>query len=126
MTLYDPIVSRKISIEAVLVKGFSNVTEIIRQMNNKWLPSTKGLSEIDFQYYLVKIEFNDLKIIVIGSFTSVYRIKRKMLISNFNVNIFKLNEYDLIIGFNRKIDFIIINDEYIFLNIASAKFDSLF
>ena len=49
-----------------------------------------------------------------------------MLISNFNVNIFKLNEYDLIIGFNRKIDFIIINDEYIFLNIASAKFDSLF
>lgn len=125
---YDVTITKNNVLQEVEVKQFVNVKEMVAKFDDEsqYSKSTKGLSEERFQYYLLSITFGEHTYKFIGVFSNVLALKKKIVFGNFSDEKINLSNNDNVIGFNKKIDLFIYDDEYIILNSAGTKFENIF
>lgn len=126
---YDTLITKKNTHELVDVHQYENIQKVLSDLDdeNKYLVTTKGLDETKFTMYMVSLKAsngNNYKIF--SKFSNVFELSKKYLFGNLKDSTFKLSEKDKVIGFNKKIELLVVNDKYVLINAAEAKFDSLF
>lgn len=126
---YDPVVTSKNVHEQVSVSSYDNIQAMIDKFNDesKHLVNTSSETEKTLHHYMITIENNSgINVKFIGSFVNIFQLKKKFLIGNFTDSEIRLNNANNMIGFNKKIDLLVVNDEEILINQAESKFDSIF
>lgn len=126
--IYDTVISKKNVHEIVKVSEFQNILECLEKLNDEknHLSSTDGLSEKNFHMYMVALRDSKHSYKIFGNFSNVMQLNKKFLFGNFTNSKIEFSNSDNIIGFNKKIDLLVIDDEYVLINQAESKFESLF
>ncbi|WP_288624393.1 hypothetical protein [uncultured Streptococcus sp.] len=94
--------------------------------------SYKGLDETKFTMYMVNLKTSKGDYKIFSKFSNVFELSKKYLFGQFlnrgnlKDSTFTLSEKDNVIGFNKKIELLVVDDNYVLINAAEAKFDSLF
>lgn len=125
---YDSVISKKNTHELVDVSLYENISNMLSEFNDekKHILTTKGLDESKFHLYMISVKNDNSEYKIIGQFTNVLELSKKFLFGNFTNNKINITEKNNVIGFSKKIDLLVINDEIIVINQAEAKFESLF
>lgn len=125
---YDAVLSKKNTHELVKVNEYPNVLEKLNEFNNEeqYLTSTKGLNEDKFHMYMISLKDDNHNYKVFGNFSNVKELKKKYLFGNFSNSKIEFSDKNNIIGFNKKIELLVVDDKYVLINQAEAKFESLF
>ena len=131
---YDTLITKKNAHELVDVRQYKNIQEVLSDFDdeNKYLVTTKGLDETKFTMYMVNLKTSKGDYKIFSKFSNVFELSKKYLFGQFlnrgnlKDSTFTLSEKDNVIGFNKKIELLVVDDNYVLINAAEAKFDSLF
>ncbi|MCF1633338.1 hypothetical protein LZD38_00995 [Streptococcus gallolyticus] len=131
---YDTLITKKNTHELVDVRQYKNIQEVLSDFDdeNKYLVTTKGLDETKFTMYMVNLKTSKGDYKIFSKFSNVFELSKKYLFGQFlnrgnlKDSTFTLSEKDNVIGFNKKIELLVVDDNYVLINAAEAKFDSLF
>lgn len=125
---YDTLNTKKNTHELVDVRQYKNIQEVLSDFDdeNKYLVTTKGLDETKFTMYMISLKTPNGSYKIFSKFSNVFELSKKYLFGNLKDSTFKLSEKDNVIGFNKKIELLVVDDKYVLINAAEAKFDSLF
>lgn len=125
---YDPVISKKNTHELVTVSDFAHVTEMLNKFNdeNQHLPSTKRLDETQFHMYMVNMIVDRRNYKIFGKLSNVLELEKKFLFGNFTNNKIDFTKNSNVFGFSKKIELLGIDDNFILINQAESKFESLF
>ena len=125
---YDTVISNKNTHELVSVSDFPNIREMLNKFNesNQHLISTKSLDETQFHYYLVTLKGREHTYKVIGSFSNILQLQKKFLFGNFTDSKIDFTKQNSVFGFSKKIDLLVVDDEFVVVNQAESKFESIF
>lgn len=124
---YDILISKKNTLESVTTNDYPNIVKELNNFDdeNCILPNTNGLTEIDFNLYMVKLKAND-NYKIFGSFTGILKLKKKFIFGNFTGSKITFSESNNLIGFGKKIEMMVVNNQFILINQAETKFENLF
>lgn len=129
---YDAIISKRNTHELVNVEDFPNIAETLKKFNdeNQHLTNTKGLDESKFHLYMVSLRGNRHTYKIFGSFSNILELRKKYLFGivsgNFSDSRIEFKDKNNIVGFNKKIEILIVDDKQLLINQATSKFESLF
>lgn len=131
---YDAVISKKNTHELVEVKVFPNIVETLGKFSDEeqYLTSTKGLNESKFHFYMVSLSVGQHSYKIFGNFSNVLELQKKYLIGrfvsrrNFTDSTLEFGNDNNIFGFNKKIELLVVDDQFILINQAESKFESLF
>ena len=130
---YDPVISKHNVHEVVTISDYSNISDMLNKFDDEseWLTNTKGLNESKFQYWMVSIQNGDKNYKVIGNFSNVLELQKKYLfgfisMGNFDDSTIKFADENNVFGFNKKIELVIVDNEFIVINAAESKFENIF
>lgn len=125
---YDVLITKKNTHELVDVHQYENIEKALSDFDdeNKYLVTTKGLDETKFTMYMISLKTPNASYKIFSKFSNVFELSKKYLFGNLKDSTFKLSEKDNVIGFNKKIELLVVDDKYVLINAAEAKFDSLF
>lgn len=131
---YDTLITKKNTHELVDVQQYENIKKVLSDFDdeNKYLATTKGLDETKFTMYMISLKTSNGNYKIFSKFSNVFELSKKYLFGQFlnqgnlRDSTFKLSEKDNVIGFNKKIELLVVDDKYVLINAAEAKFDSLF
>lgn len=130
---YDVINNKKNTHELVRIRDYKNIADELKKIDDEenQLASTKGKTGEDFSLYMVSIHTQGNTYKLFGSFSGILKLKKKYLfgaisIGNMDDSKISFKKYDDVTGFNKKIDLLIINNQFLLINQAQAKFENLF
>lgn len=125
---YDVITSKKNSHELVTVSDYPNIARKLDELNdeNKHLTSNSGMDETNFRYYMVSLKTAKHSYKIFGNFDNIFKLKKKFLFGNLTNSKVKLSNSNNVVGFNKKISLLVIDDQYILINQATLMFESIF
>lgn len=125
---YDAVLSKKNTHELVNVGDYENIATKLEEFNdeNKYLTSTHGMNEKKFHMYMISLKTDNHNYKVFGNFSNVLELKKKYIFGNFSDSKIQFSDSDSIVGFSKKIELLVVDDEYILINQAEAKFESVF
>lgn len=125
---YDTLITKRNTHELVDVHQYENIEKALSDFDdeNKYLVTTKGLDETKFTMYMISLKTPNASYKIFSKFSNVFELSKKYLFGNLKDSTFKLSEKDNIIGFNKKIELLVVDDKYVLINAAGPQFDSLF
>ena len=125
---YDAVFSKKNTHELVNVGDYENIATKLEEFNdeNNYLTSTHGMNEKKFHMYMISLKTDNHKYKVFGNFSNVLELKKKFIIGNFSDSRIEFSDSNNIVGFSKKIELLVVDDKYILINQAEAKFESVF
>ncbi|WP_159561626.1 hypothetical protein [Streptococcus halichoeri] len=125
---YDAVLSKKNTHELVNVGDYENIATKLEEFNdeNKYLTSTHGMNEKKFHMYMISLKADNHYYKVFGNFSNVLELKKKFIFGNFSDSRIEFSDSDSIVGFSKKIELLVVDDKYILINQAEAKFESVF
>ena len=130
---YDIVMKKKNMHELVKISDFDNIGEELKKFDDgdEFMTSTRGLIEKDFDIYMVSITTKSNNYKIFGSFSGIFKLQKKYLFGvvpkgNFEDSKINFSDSDNIVGFNRKIDLLVVNNQFLLINQAQSKFDNLF
>ncbi|MCQ9225808.1 hypothetical protein [Streptococcus suis] len=125
---YDAVFSKKNTHELVNVGDYENIAIKLEEFNdeNKYLTSTHGMNEKKFHMYMISLKTDNHNYKVFGNFSNVLELKKKFIFGNFSDSRIEFSDSNNIVGFSKKIELLVVDDKYILINQAEAKFESVF
>lgn len=128
ITSYDIVNTKKNTHELVTVAKFDNIKNVLDSFDDEssHLTSTSGLSEKKFQLYMISLKTQNHNYKIIGNFSNILELKKKFLLGNFTNSKINLTDHNDIFGFSKKIELLIVDNEFVLINQAESKFESLF
>ncbi|HEM4953454.1 TPA: hypothetical protein U1151_001607 [Streptococcus suis] len=125
---YDAVFSKKNTHELVNVGDYENIATKLEEFNdeNKYLTSTHGMNEKKFHMYMISLKTDNHNYKIFGNFSNVLELKKKFIFGNFSDSRIEFSDSNNIVGFSKKIELLVVDDKYILINQAEAKFESVF
>ncbi|MFK4954802.1 hypothetical protein [Lactococcus garvieae] len=125
---YDSVNSKKNTHELVKVSSYQNISDMLAKFNdeNQQFTSTSGMNESKFHSWLVSVNFNGHSYKVIGNYLNTLELEKKFLFGNFTDTKIDFSKSSSVFGFGKKIDLLIVDDEYVLINQAETKFENIF